>query len=874
MTRLGAQQSGRPDQGILDGIRVVELVDEQGEYPGLLLASLGADVVKVEPPGGSPTRRIGPFFEGQEGVERSLHFWQYNRAKRSVVLDLASSVDLGRLEGLVAGADVLLHSFTPGATGATVDVRALSLPHPKLVTAILTPFGETGPWAEFRGSDLVHLSLGGPVMNCGYDPRPDGTYDLPPIAPQAWHSYTIAGEQLIIGVLAALVHRERSGAGQVISLAVHEAVSKSTELDLMNWVMRRAPLHRQTCRHAAERVSTTPTIAHTKDGRWMVTNPMGARNAAQIRQFVNGFGLVSEEETTESEPAGGRAIPGSSAATEKDARLSDLIQRLVRKFTYDELPWEQAQEAGMVCAPLRLPHENLTDDHWITRETFAGVEHPEHHRTLSYAVRKWRSTAPDWVVGRRAPQLDEDGDGIRRQLDDGASQPVRVTKTPVVAVGGRTSSNGTEERQLSAHGRPFALDGVRIFDFSWFLASAGGTRFLAALGAEVIKVEWKANPDTRMAAMAPVGGRAARQQAAAPLPGVSDPDMGGQFNNKNAGKRGLSLNVRHPEGLAIARRLIAVSDVVAEGFSPGVMDRWGLGYKDLVRIRPEIIYAQQSGMGALGRYGRFRAVGPVAAALSGVSEMSGLPAPAMPAGWGYSYLDWIGAYSFAAAILAALLHRDRTGRGQWIDASQTESGIFITGGAVLEWSANREPYRRTGNRSPHKPAAPHGIYPCSGADRWITIACPSDAEWKALTTVVSEDWTAATKFATAQGRLAHQDELDRLLGDWTRQREPYGVMAALQEVGIPAGVCQTAEDRCDHDPQLRHLGWLTDVTGSKIGTWPVAEMAVKMDRTPPYAGGPVDRGAPCYGEDNEWILGELLGMSSQEIQRLHEDEII
>ena len=148
------------------------------------------------------------------------------------------------------------------------------------------------------------------------------------------------------------------------------------------------------------------------------------------------------------------------------------------------------------------------------------------------------------------------------------------------------------------------LAGIRIFDFSWFLASAGGTRFLTALGAECIKVEWKDSPDTRMAAMAPVGGRAAREAATGPLPGVTDPSMGGQFNNKNAGKRGLSLNVRHPEGLQIARRLIAMSDIVAEGFSPGVLDRWGLGYDELRRIKPDIIYAQQSGMGTAGRYGR------------------------------------------------------------------------------------------------------------------------------------------------------------------------------------------------------------------------------------------------------------------------------
>src|ERR671918_1721292 len=183
--------------------------------------------------------------------------------------------------------------------------------------------------------------------------------------------------------------------------------------------------------------------------------------------------------------------------------------------------------------------------------------------------------------------------------------------------------------------------------------------------------------------MAPVGGRAARERATAPLPGMTDPDMGGQFNNKNPGKRGISLNVRHPKGLEIARRLMAMSDIVAEGFSPGVLDSWGLGYEAMRAIKPDIIYVQQSGMGAQGTYGRFRTVGPVANSFAGLSEMSGLPEPAMPAGWGYSYLDWIGAYSFAAAMLAALHYRDRTGRGQWIDASQTESGLYIAGGSIL-----------------------------------------------------------------------------------------------------------------------------------------------------------------------------------------------
>jgi crotonobetainyl-CoA:carnitine CoA-transferase CaiB-like acyl-CoA transferase len=851
--------------GVLHGVRILEIADEQAAHAGLELAGLGAEVVKVEPPEGSATRRIGPFLDGVPDPEKSIFFWQHNRGKRSLVSDPSSSADIGTLHALLVDSDVLLLSGSDAARFESIpglSVDELRRDHPQLVIARITPFGDDGPWSTYASNDLVHLALGGPVMNCGYDPQPDGFYDLPPIAPAAWQAYIIAGEQLVIGVLAALFHQRRTGVGQYLSCAVHEAVAKSTELDLMNWVMRRSPLLRQTCRHAAEKVSAVPTIAQTKDGRYLMTTPMGAKNEAQIAEYLAARGISSDlgEGAADS---GKRDIPGSSAVGERSTRIIELIQRYVRKYSYDNLPWLQMQAAGIVCSPMRKPHENALDEHWQQRGTFAQVEHPELGRTLTYAVSKWISTGPDWVVGRRAPLLGEDTDAIKAELAQTGTARSVATATPRV-----TSGQGP----LSPHGKPMPLAGVRVFDFSWFLASAGGTRFLAALGAEVIKVEWKANPDTRMAAMAPIGGRAARQAATAPLPGVTDPDMGGQFNNKNPGKRGLSLNVRHPEGMQIARALIAQSDIVAEGFSPGVLDRWGLGWAELQKIKPDIIYAQQSGMGTAGTYGPLRAVGPIAGALSGISEMSGLPDPAMPAGWGYSYLDWIGAYSFSTAMLAALHHRNRTGEGQWIDASQTESGIYIAGGAILEWAATGKPWDRTGNHSPQRSAAPHAIYRTAGEDRWIAIACTSEDQWLALVALIGQQWTA--EFRTLSERLSRQEVLDEQLEAWTRTQDGYQLMELLQRNGIAAGVCQTAADRVEHDPQLAHLNWLTEVDGTKIGRWPLAEFPVKLERTPAYIGGAINRGAPCYGEDNEWVLGELLGMSKDEIVRLADEGII
>jgi crotonobetainyl-CoA:carnitine CoA-transferase CaiB-like acyl-CoA transferase len=782
------------------------------------------------------------------------------------MLDIRTSAGRDAFLRLLEGADVLLDS-TCGRLNSVLGLNREELAgrFPSLVVARMTPFGDTGPWKHFKGSDLVHLALGGVMMNCGYDPDPKGRYDLPPIAPQVWHAYHIAGEQLAVGILAALLHRDRTGEGQDVSCAVHEAVSKNTELDLMSWVMRRAPLFRMTCRHAAEVPDRVPNISHTKDGRWYMLSLMGERDEAIIVPFLEQYGMAADlQKPVEGAKLSARNVPGSLAGNERRFHILEVVQRFVRTYRYIDLPWGEVQKAGLLFVPLRKPHENAVDEHWLLRRTFADVEHPELGRSFRYPTSKWLSTATSWQVGRRAPLL---GEHTAQVLNEAGS--TRRVDLPRQARPLEISS------RLSARSRPFPLQNIRIFDFSWFLATAGGTRFLAALGADVIKVEWKENPDTRLAAMAPVGGRAAREAATAPLPGVKDSDMGGQFNNKNPGKRGLSLNIRHPQGLEIAKRLIRISDVVAEGFSPGVLERLGLGYDVLKTIKPDIIYIQQSGMGGRGTYGRFRTVGPIAASFAGTSEMSGLPEPAMPVGWGYSYLDWMGAYSFALGILGALLHRAHTGEGQFIDASQCEAGIFISGTAILDWSANGRPWTRLGNRSPYKPAAPHGAYRCAGDDRWIAIACFEDEEWTTLARVAGHpEWLADPRFATRRARQANQDALDALVTSWTEKQDAYDCMHRLQEAGVPAGVCQTAADRCDRDPQLAALEWLTEVTGTKIGRWPVAELPIKLSATPAYVGGPIDRGAPCYGEDNAYVLGELLGFSSVEIAKLAEDGVI
>jgi crotonobetainyl-CoA:carnitine CoA-transferase CaiB-like acyl-CoA transferase len=235
----------------------------------------------------------------------------------------------------------------------------------------------------------------------------------------------------------------------------------------------------------------------------------------------------------------------------------------------------------------------------------------------------------------------------------------------------------------------------------------------------------------------------------------------------------------------------------------------------------------------------------------------------------------MGAYSFALAIVSAIYHRNETGEGQWIDASQSEAGLFVAGTAYLDASANRRSWRRTGNRSPFKPAAPHGAYRCTGDDAWLAVACFDEDEWRGLCRVAGRpEWLDDRRFATLADRIENQDELDALVGAWTAGMDAYAAMNALQEAGVPAGVCQTAADRFDRDPQLRHLEWMTELAGTKIGTWPVPEVPVRMSGATVTVGGTLNRGAPCYGEDNAYVYGELLGISEDGIAELAAEGVI
>jgi crotonobetainyl-CoA:carnitine CoA-transferase CaiB-like acyl-CoA transferase len=407
------------------------------------------------------------------------------------------------------------------------------------------------------------------------------------------------------------------------------------------------------------------------------------------------------------------------------------------------------------------------------------------------------------------------------------------------------------------------------------LAGGGGPRLLDALGAEAIRIEWRDRLDMLRLAGPFVG---PEPDPAKPRGQQSPPanvNRSGIFNDINSGKRAISLNMTRPEGREVFKRLVAVSDVVVDSFTSETMRNWGLSYEVMKSIKPDIIYLQQSGWGYKGVYSSFGSYGPIAQAVSGLTEQSGLPAPHPPAGWGYSYMDWSGAYYCAIMMLLAVYHKKRTGKGQYIDGSQLEPSIYLTGTAVLDFVVNGRHTQRTGNRVTARPAAPHGAYRCAGEDRWIAIAVTTEEEWRALAGEMGNpDWTRDPRFGTMAGRIQNQDELDRLIGAWTADQDALALQDRLQKAGVPAGVCQTAEDRVERDPQLRHLNWLIPLVHPEIGTWPIKDVPFHFANATVGQGGPLERAAPCYGQDNDYVYGELLGMTAAQRATLSEQGII
>jgi len=388
-----------------------------------------------------------------------------------------------------------------------------------------------------------------------------------------------------------------------------------------------------------------------------------------------------------------------------------------------------------------------------------------------------------------------------------------------------------------------ALEDVKIIDFTWVVAGPMVTKFLTDYGATVIKVETRQRPD-RLRVNTPYKDN---------IPGLN---RSGYFAFFNANKYSISLNLNHPQAREIARKLIIWAGTTVDNFTPGSLERWGLGYKDLIKERPDLIMLSISAQGQTGRYAQHVAFGTQLSGLAGFTEITGWPdrEPAQPYG---AYTDYIGPYFAAAILLASLDYRRRTGKGVYIDVSQFEASLHFLSPILLDYFVNGRVCPRMGNS--HDYAAPHGVYRCRGDDRWCAISVMNDTQWQALCKIMEAHrltWPKEEKFSTLLGRKENEPELNCFIERWTVEHTAEEVMTCLQKAGIPASVVETAQDLLN-DPQLKARNHFWHLAHPEIGAFSHLGQAAKLSKTPAKGVRP----APCLGEHTEFICRKILGIT-------------
>ena len=413
---------------------------------------------------------------------------------------------------------------------------------------------------------------------------------------------------------------------------------------------------------------------------------------------------------------------------------------------------------------------------------------------------------------------------------------------------------------------PTPLDGIRVLDFTWLRSGPWGTKWLGALGAEVLKVQWTFAPGQR-GVVPGAGGE--------PVP---DPNANGSFADTNADKLSITVNVRSPKGFELVKQLVAASDVVVENFTATVLKRWGLGYEEMREINPRIVYVSMAGFGHTGPQSSYMIVGQATQALSGLTFLSGLPGMAS-AGWGYSYMDDTAGLYGTMSVLTALHHKNLTGQGQHVDLAQMIAGATLTGPAFLDRSINGRSARREGyppgNRTVWPGAevapnyrgptvAPHNAYRTAGGGHndWCAIACFSDAEWQDLVQVMGGPaWAKEGKLSTLTGRIKHQEEMDQAIQAWTLGLDKYEVMERCQQAGVRAMPVQSSEDRVENDPQLRSRNMYPELDHPALGINKYQNIPFTLSKS--TVG--VQRRAPQIGEHTAEVMERVLGLSHQDV---------
>ena len=773
----------------------------------MLLANLGAEVILIEPPAGDPMRREGPFKNDIVHPGGSLSFAGYHTNKKGIVLDLETAQGQTTFRALVANADVLIEDRPPGYLDRIgIGYRALQVIRPSLVLTSITGFGLTGPYRDFKAPNIVAFAMGGLMNLCGQPQRA-------PLMGPCDVAYHLGSVHAAFGTLVALYNRRFTGRGDHVEVSLQDVLVADPFLRIITRYSVTGEIPERTGH------SQSTTVAETykcTDGYARIF----CNQPDHWKRLVEWLGNPAELMDPKFENVQNR-YP-----------LRPVLDRIIeaRTLTSDAKTFfEEFQSHRLAASPINSPSAFLDDPQTQHRKYVVEVDHSYlgRHR---FPGDPYKFSESPWRIERGAPLLGEHQQAITNEF---------AKSSPWLEALRRSS-------ERASHSLPFA--GIRVLSFPTGIVGPALGSLLAEHGAQVITVE---------------AGRTVRS-----------PQRGQRFQiasdlESHRNKKRIAINMKHPEGLALAKRLIALSDVVAENFSARVMASWGLDYPRMKEVREDIIMASLQAFGQTGPRRDFVSFGPILMAFSGMTYLWRDPEVERPgAACQTAFPDYVAPSYGALAILAALHYRAQTGKGQYIDISQAETAASMLGPAFLELLINDREPEPQGNFSPL--AAPHGCYRCRGDDRWCVISVETQEEWVRFYEIAGHrEWAADPRFVDLPARLANRKELDALVESWTAQHTPHQVMLILQRDGIAAGVVQTAEDLY-RDPHLRERGCARDVYLPQVGWVTRAGPSVRLTASDVCR----DEIAHSAGEDNEAVFGKLLEMSSAQLKDLTAREVL
>ena len=854
-----SRETGATRPAALGHLRIIDLTDLRGALAGRMLAELGADVVKVEPPNGDPGRLRPPFVGGKAGPGASLPFLYRNAGTRGAVVDLDSVAGRDRFQRLCAGADILVENLGPAEQErrhlTPDEVRAW---HPHLIHVTISDFGLSGPRAAWRLEPLPAFAASGALHR-------SGPPDRPPCWLPGYLAHDCASIFAVAGALAAVLDRARHGFGQTVEVSVQEAALNGLDpwsIPLGDYA-RRYPLFPSSMPRDGDGAFL---VLPTRDGYVRVVPGTPRQLAAFARLLWEGptdtgaephsppdgevdAGASDRAAADNPRPSATSALAG--AATWLDgvhlqalglangmvlgaSRLvpaPGLTMSVVRALLgvtralagralssrgRDEV-LAAALRLGLPMSPVNTPEEFVAAEQTKARDYFRKTGFP-HLGDAPMAAAPWRLSVTPAALRRPAPAPGEDGGSDFVAPRSASGDPAEAVSEPVLA-------------------------GMRVINLGVGAVGPELCWVLGDLGAEVIKIESGAHLDFMR-----------RFTAELDNPNTSFP-----FNDDSRGQQSVCLDLRTARAREIALRLCASADVVVENHRGGVVQAWGLDYPDVRRVHPPVIYVASQGYGRGGPLGQAPAFGPLATAFAGATWLWNHPDVPYPGGSSLNHPDHIAGKLGAVAVLAALEHRRRTGEGQFIDLAQSEATAYLMGEFYLERALTGRPTRQRGNAVEY--ACPHGVYPCAGDDRWCAIAVVGDDAWERFRQVVG--WPPEAHLATVEGRLADSAALDERLATWTRARGPEDAAAILQAAGVSAMPVQGPEEHRT-DPHLAARSAFVTVVHPDAGPARHTANPMRMSRMRMVEAGP----APGLGAQTVEVLMRVLGMTESEVEAL------